>query len=445
MKILHALGWYFPDGLGGTEVYVAGLSARLRKQGHEVIVAAPSSSISAPTEYVHEEIRIVRFPVPAIPTRDEAQGRTPARGSEFFHELIRSERPDVVHFHTLVTGLGVAEMRVAKESGAKVVVTNHLPSIGYVCARGTLMRWGETQCDGVIREHTCTACMLQSRGMPRAAAELVAAVSSDRVSLPQMVEQSRLGTALTLRRTIHENRELQNEMLSLADRFVVLNRRAMEIVDVNGGDTTKVVLNYLGASQTGTVRKPGPDVAPTILPIEIGYVGRFNRVKGVPDLIRAFRALPRTLSIRLTLCGPPEVPDTLGIMDTVRKLAQQDERVTLLEPVPSAEVPALIASFDLLCVPSIWYENGPTVVNEAQLAGTPVIGSRSGAMMETIRDGIDGRLFTPGDWGELSHILQDVVTNPAATIDAWRLQLPQARTMDDIASDYAALYESLLN
>jgi hypothetical protein len=25
MKIVQAVGWYFPDSLGGTEVYVAGL------------------------------------------------------------------------------------------------------------------------------------------------------------------------------------------------------------------------------------------------------------------------------------------------------------------------------------------------------------------------------------------------------------------------------------
>jgi glycosyltransferase involved in cell wall biosynthesis len=445
MKIVHAVGWYFPDGLGGTEVYVAGLSERQRQAGHSVTVVSPSAGAAARVDYVHDGTRVMRYPVPLEPTRKEAQGHAQARGAEVLHEFLRETRPDIVHVHTLTTGLGVTELRAAKAAGAKVVVTNHLPGMGYICARGTLMRWGEWQCDGVIREHTCTACMLQSRGMPRAAAEIVAAFSPNNGSLPGVIEESRFGTAMTLRRTIHANRSLQNEMLSLADKFVVLNKRAMEVVLQNGGDAGKVTLNYLGASQTGVTRKPGPEIAPTTYPIAVGYVGRFNRVKGVPDLLRAFRTLPRDARITLTLCGPPEIPDTLRIMEGVHALVREDERVRVLDPVTPSEIPRLLASFDVLCVPSVWYENGPTVVNEAQLVGTPVIGSKSGAMMETIRDGVDGRLFEPGDWNTLAQILHEVVSDPAGTVDRWRRALPQARTMDDIARDYEALYRSLLN
>src|SRR5215213_7255678 len=104
MKIIHAVGWYFPDALGGTEVYVAGLSERLRNAGHDVIVAAPSADITERNEYTHDGIRVVRYPIPRSPTRDEAQGRIAARGSEVFHDFLSEEKPDVVHIHTLVTG-----------------------------------------------------------------------------------------------------------------------------------------------------------------------------------------------------------------------------------------------------------------------------------------------------------------------------------------------------
>ena len=43
-------------------------------------------------------------------------------------------------------------------------------------------------------------------------------------------------------------------------------------------------------------------------------------------------------------------------------------------------------SLDVLLVPSRWFENGPTVVHEAFAAGTPVVGTRIGAMPELIRD-----------------------------------------------------------
>ena len=60
MKILHLVGWYFPDSIGGTEVYVETLCRRLRAAGHEVLIAAPDSHGAAPERYEHDGVRIMR-------------------------------------------------------------------------------------------------------------------------------------------------------------------------------------------------------------------------------------------------------------------------------------------------------------------------------------------------------------------------------------------------
>jgi glycosyltransferase involved in cell wall biosynthesis len=88
-------------------------------------------------------------------------------------------------------------------------------------------------------------------------------------------------------------------------------------------------------------------------------------------------------------------------------------------------------------------EGGPTVAIEAHAVGTPVIGTRIGAMPEIITDGVNGRLVPPGDWCALARVLQEVATNPAETIDRWRLSLPQARSMDQVTADYLSLYARL--
>src|SRR5262249_27534917 len=54
MKVVQAVGWFYPDTLGGTEVYVAGLCRRLRRAGHEPIVAAPDASCADERTYAHE-------------------------------------------------------------------------------------------------------------------------------------------------------------------------------------------------------------------------------------------------------------------------------------------------------------------------------------------------------------------------------------------------------
>jgi len=40
VKIVHLLGWYFPDSVGGTEVYVEGLCRRLQDAGHDVQIGS---------------------------------------------------------------------------------------------------------------------------------------------------------------------------------------------------------------------------------------------------------------------------------------------------------------------------------------------------------------------------------------------------------------------
>ena len=111
--------------------------------------------------------------------------------------------------------------------------------------------------------------------------------------------------------------------------------------------------------------------------------------------------------------------------------------------VSPEQVPSVLARYDALVVPSVAFEGGPTVVSEAHAVGTPVIGTRVGAMPELIDDGVNGALVDPRDWRALAAVLTDVATRPSATIDAWRSALPTPRTMDDVAADYESLYREL--
>src|SRR5262249_13362636 len=176
MKIVHALGWYHPEALGGTAVYVAALCRRLRDAGHEVLVAAPDPSIRAARAYAHDGVPVYRYPIPLAPTRPESQGAVAVRGAADFHAWLGAARPAVVHFHSVVTGLGLAEILAARRAGARVIVTAHTAGLGGICQRGTLMRWGTLPCDGVCRPATCAACALDHRGVPQPLARVLAAI-----------------------------------------------------------------------------------------------------------------------------------------------------------------------------------------------------------------------------------------------------------------------------
>ena len=439
MKIVQAVGWYHPDSLGGTEVYVAGLCRRLRESGQEVLVAAPDPGGVAERRYEHDGVPVYRYPIPSAPTREECQGETPVRGAARFHRWLAQERPDVVHAHTFVTGLGLAELRAARFAGARVIVTTHSASLGWICQRGTMMRLGQRLCDGLCRSAKCAACALQHRGMPIPLAAALGAVPPVLARAARRLP-GRLGTALSMVDVIEGNQARQAEMIHTVDRFVLLTAWALETAVANGAPRAKLALNRLGLSQSKIVPKPGPDEAPTSLPVRVGYLGRFEALKGVHDLARAARALPAALPIRVELRGPVATMAERRCVAELQALVRHDPRVTFAPAVSHEAAADIIAGYDVLCCPSLAVEGGPTVAIEAHAVGTPVIGTRAGGLAELVSDGINGRLVRPGSWRELAAVLTDVAAAPAVTIDRWRRALPPARTMDQIATDYLEMY-----
>jgi glycosyltransferase involved in cell wall biosynthesis len=444
MRIVQALGWYFPESLGGTEVYVAGLCRRLRAAGRDVRVAAPEAGAPGERIYEHDGIPVYRYPVPSRPTRDESQGVAPARGAERFHAWLARERPDVVHVHSFVTGLGLDEIRAAKSAGARVVVTAHTPGLGWLCQRGSMMRFGEAPCDGIARPGKCAACELQHRGLPKAAARLLSAVPPPAARLARSLPGP-VGTALGMPDLIARNQARQREMLAEVDRFVVLTGWAMGALEANGFTQSHLALNRLGMSQDKATAKPGPAERPTPTPVTVGYLGRFDALKGVHDLARAVASLPRSVAVRVELRGPATGAAERQVRNEVESLLRDDGRVVFAPAVTSAGTLDVLAGYDVLCCPSVCAEGGPTAAIEAHAVGTPVIGTRIGGLAELVTDGVNGRLVPPGDWRALASALADLARDPAGTVDRWRLALPRARTMDEIAADYEALYAEALS
>lgn len=441
MKIIHVLGWYFPESLGGTEVYVAGLGRRQQAAGHDVTVVAPDPANSHERTYLHDELPVYRFPIPPNPTREECQGVTIARGAELFHRWLAAQRPDVAHFHSYVTGVGLRELRAAKTTGARVIVTNHLASLGFVCQRGTLMYRGKSLCDGVCRPAKCAACCLEERGVPFPLAKLAGALPGSLSSLAGQIP-GKFGTFLGMNDLIRRNQHTQREQFDLADKFVVLNQWAFDALVANGAPPQKLAINRLGVSYP-VAPKPSPEFKPTESPVKIGYLGRLVDIKGVFDLARAIVSLPADVQLRVEFRGPLNSAESKATLDQLKEIAGEDPRVEFAPPANWSDVPAVLAGYDVLCCPSLCMEGGPTVVNEAHAVGTPVIGTRIGGMAEIITDGVNGRLVAPGDWRALADVLRDIARDPSGTVDRWRMNLPTVRTMDEIAADYLAMYQSL--
>jgi glycosyltransferase involved in cell wall biosynthesis len=438
MRIVQGVGWYYPDSVGGTEVYVSTLARELRAHGHDVLIAAPQAGLQSPRTYEHDGISVFRYPIPDAPTRDEAQGDAAVRGVEHFHRWLASVRADVVHLHTFVTGLGLNEIRAARDVGSRVIVTTHASSLGYICQRGTLMWHGETLCDGRVDTARCAECVLQHRGAPSLAGAALA-------SLPQTLSHAgatlpgRIGTALGMTDLIERNMRRQRAMFESIDAFVVLTEHAARIVRANGAPDGKVVVNRLGV-RDDILTEAAPSPSPFDVAVRAGYVGRFEDVKGVVDLAEAMRRVPEDVRIRLEFRGPTQTAADRDVKARVAALTASDPRVTIGDAVAPAQVADLLRSFDVLCCPSRCLEGGPTVALEAMAVGVPVVAASVGGVAEVVEDGVNARLVEPGAVDQLTDALVEIGRCPRTTISEWKRKLPSPRTMHDVAIDYLSIY-----
>jgi glycosyltransferase involved in cell wall biosynthesis len=348
-----------------------------------------------------------------------------------------------VHFHSVVTGLGLHEMRAAKESGARVIFTSHASSLGYICQRGTLMRLGRFPCDGLTEIVKCSTCELQHRGLPRLLGEVVAR-EPVRISKVLGAPENPLGTALGMPELIRFNQSSQKALLELVDSFVVLTQSAAAIVHRNGAPEKKLVVNALGMSAARAEPKPSPDTRPTTLPVKLGYLGRFDLVKGVIELAKALRAIPREETFEFEFRGPASTNADAAVLQRVREVCEGDSRITFAPAVSPDQVLDVLAGYDALVCPSICAEGGPTVAIESQAIGTPVIGTRIGGLAELVEHGVNGELVPPGDVNALTALLRRVISSPSQTIDSWRRNLSGVRTMNDVVDDYLELYDAAL-
>ena len=124
-------------------------------------------------------------------------------------------------------------------------------------------------------------------------------------------------------------------------------------------------------------------------PVKFLYAGQLGEHKGIMFLLEAFSKLPFDARLLIAGDGP--------LRSVVEERARADKRIMYLGYTQPEELAKCMEAVDALVVPSLCYENSPTVIYETLMAGVPLIASRIGGVGELIREGDNGFLFTPGD------------------------------------------------
>ncbi|MEI8175379.1 MAG: glycosyltransferase, partial [Candidatus Omnitrophota bacterium] len=239
MKIMHLPFCFYPDVVGGTEVYVELLARYLRAAGHEAVIVAPGRANS---RYDHNGLTVYRYALSeGTCAIEELYGEGDIAAAGEFANILERERPDIVHMHAFTRGVSLRCARAAKKAGIPVVVTYHTPTVS--CQRGTLMRWGRTVCDGRLTVTRCTACTLHGLGVPQALAALLALVPAgvgDFLGALNLAGGWR--TAVRMRALMYRRKAAFRDFMKEADRVVVLCRWSADLLARNGLPETKMTL-----------------------------------------------------------------------------------------------------------------------------------------------------------------------------------------------------------
>ena len=192
---------------------------------------------------------------------------------------------------------------------------------------------------------------------------------------------------------------------------------------------------------------------PSLVPIEgfddglinILYVGRAEKRKGLGYLIRAFGMVnARNPETRLVIVGP----DSRAKRKYAESVASSGQRNVEFIPGPSdADLPRYHRTAQIFCSPATGNESQGIVLLEGMSAGLPVVASNIEGYASVITHGVDGTLVPPKDPLALADALTELVNDEQRrrTLGAAGRQRVEDYSWPRVTQQVMSYYERLLD
>jgi glycosyltransferase involved in cell wall biosynthesis len=400
VKVCFLCANHPPEAWGGTEQLVVALARELRALGVEVVVISGSDVPHSGTDVVREEhdgVTVHR--VFKLPDEWDHQGFVRPRILAIVRELLRLERPDVLHVHSTAS-LGVGITPLACEAGVQVVMTFH--DLWVTCARYFRVPVGGVTCPTGVDREPCVVCIAHDVGLP--------------------AERVRQGLA-------ERDRVLRAEVMAATVCTAPSATAARYVRDCLPHAGRIEVIPHGLLRPVAADERAAPPRADEVL--RVGTFGGLVAEKGVLELLDAAAGLPCELHLSGRVYH-----DALRLRIEAAQAAGRS--VVLHGPyTPAARHPA--RDLHLAVFPSKCQETYGLVVDEALAHGVPAVVSDAGALRE--RAGTGGVVVTP--IGALANVLRELVGSPER-LAALRARIPtELPTIAASARRHLELYSRL--
>ncbi len=389
MKVLLVIHGYPPRYNAGSEVYTQTLAHGLKQQEIDVSVFAREEDPFLPDYQLRKETDPLRSDIPVYlvnHARSNARFRN-HHIEQVFRQVLEEFEPDIVHFghlNHLSTGL----IQIVHDHGIGIVFTLH--DFWLMCPRGQFLQWGLTSREPwkLCNEQKDRKCA------KRCFNRFVTGLDGNQEE--EYWEQ-----------WVRERMDHVRKMSGLVDLFLAPSRNLMSRhIHEFGIDKEKIRFLDYGFDLSRLKGRNRVHEESFVF----GYIGRHHPSKGIDHLIRAFSGLDGKLLLRIW--GRIEGQLTQSLKRITRELNIEKNSIEWFPEYRNENIINDVFNHcDCMVVPSIWDENSPLVIHEAQQAGVPVITSSYGGMGEFVKHEINGLTFTHRDVEDLQKKMQYAVEN----------------------------------
>ena len=222
-------------------------------------------------------------------------------------------------------------------------------------------------------------------------------------------------------------------MMRLVDAFTAPSKHLLArfIADTGLPASRFHYLPY-GFSHSRLRGRTRPLRSPAAEPLVFAFIGRHVPAKGLNLLVQAAFSLlqrrPHALgTFRVLIFGRADGENTASVKRLVTAqvaaaAARGVDAGTLVEFRPEYDNTRIVTTVfdvcDCIVVPSVWSENAPLVIHEAQQLRVPVIASDAPGMAEFVTDGVNGLLFPHRSGEGLSAAMERALAMPPEALAA---------------------------
>lgn len=388
MKVLLVNSLMPPEGFGGAEQFCQNLATNLMSRNCAVKVLCTTNN---PDLFQDSNLEVTNFnPRTGVFIKDLSRSsiisRQWFRATEYmpfvrpifpFKEIVKVFNPDIIHYNNL---WGISPDILEYEGNAKKIATFH--DYAPICPRGTLLHGNGTVC-----EKPGYLCRAHANFYSKKYRDFDVIVSPSEFLLDKVTKAGTFG------------------------------KKCIKISNSAYFPKRNTVADYV--------------------PI-VGYIGQFEKHKGVHNLITAIRQCG-SLGLKFVFAGSG------SLLPEVLRLESECENVSYVGVVEKEEKLNFFEKCGLIILPSCWNENAPISILEALGQGRPVSTTKLGGLLEYATE--DVNFIIDGIGSE--HILRVLFDYAQCSSDTYRkysinaLSRCETFSVDNMVDSYMSLYASI--